>query len=199
MMDHAEDFNRAFQFHGHICPGIVVGCRASALVLERMGCSGQLIGDSHFAVVENDVCGVDGVQLITGCTLGNDSLIIENQGKFAFAWVNKQSGEGFRILLKAPLWKSAEPLELHHKVKNGTATPEEKQRFISLRGERGCELMEFSDEDLFHVEKIVRKIPGKPRLHPFVECSSCKEPFMKPWVRMSGDEVLCPRCAGELK
>lgn len=121
---------------------------------------------SHYAVVENEVCGVDGVQVITGCTLGNDSLIIDNQGKFAFSWVDKNSGEGYRLLLKVPVWKSNEPLVLHEKVKFGTATPEEKQKFFAMRQERGQELLEMSDQELFQVDKIVRKIPGKPQLFP---------------------------------
>ncbi len=189
------DFTKAFAFHGHVCPGIVVGCRASALVLELLGRPGQFLADSHFAVVENDVCGVDGVQYVTGCTLGNDSLIIENQGKFAFAWVNKQSGEGYRILMKVPLWKSNEPLELHHKVKNGNATAEEKQSFIKVREQRGRELLAIPDTELFEVQKINRKIPGKPRLHPFVECTRCNEPLMQPWARMIDNKIVCPKCA----
>jgi len=194
-----EAWSRAVAFHGHVCPGIVVGYRASVMVLELLGRSGQLLGESHYAIVENDVCGVDGVQLITGCTLGNDSLIIDNQGKFAFSWVDKKSGEGFRLLLKAPLWESDEPLELHRKVKLGTATAEERQRFIAMRGKRGQEMMELSDQDLFQVEAIVRKIPGKPRLFPFGQCTRCNEPFMRPWAQSINDEIICPECARSLK
>lgn len=191
------DWSKAVAFHGHVCPGIAVGFRASTFVLELLGCSGKLIGDSHYAVIENDVCGVDGVQLITGCTLGNDSLIIENQGKFAFAWVEKNSGKGLRILLKAPLWLSTEPLELHHKVKLGTATPEEKQRFIAFRTKRGQELMELSNEELFDVKEIVRKIPGKPRLHVFVTCSKCQEPLMSPFAQTADNQIICPACLNQ--
>lgn len=191
-----EAWAKTVAFHGHICPGIVVGFRASMMVLELLGLPGKHIGESHYAIAENDVCGVDGVQLITGCTLGNDSLIIENQGKFAFAWINKKTGEGFRFLLKVPVWKSNEPLELHRKVKLGTATPEEKQKFFSLREQRGLELMELSDQELFKVEKIQRKLPGKPRLFPFVTCARCHEAFMEPYAKELNNEILCSRCAG---
>ncbi|MDD4802223.1 MAG: FmdE family protein [Syntrophomonas sp.] len=193
-MHNNELWTKAVAFHGHICPGIVVGYRASTKVLELLGLSGKLIGDTHNAIVENDVCGVDGVQIVTGCTLGNDSLIIENHGKFAFAWVDKKTRAGFRLLLKVPLWKTNEPLELHQKVKLGTATPEEKQSFISIRGQRGQELMELSDDELFKVEAIARKVPGKPRLHPFVKCAQCEESFMEPWAQTIEGKILCPVC-----
>jgi len=193
-----EAWAKAVAFHGHICPGLAVGFRASMQVLDLLGSTGKLIGESHFAIVENDVCGVDGVQLITGCTLGNDSLIIENQGKFAFAWVDKKTGEGYRLLLKVPVWLSNEPIELHQKVKLGTATAEEKSQFISLRNRRGLDLMALSDAELFQIEAIVRKIPGKPRLHPFVQCARCNEYFMAPWARTIDDEVVCSGCAAAL-
>jgi len=194
-----EAWAKAVAFHGHICPGLAVGFRASMKVLELLGCTGKLIGESHYAVVENDVCGVDGVQLITGCTLGNDSLIIENQGKFAFAWVDKKTGVGYRLLLKEPVWLSNEPLELHHKVKLGTATAEEKSQFIALRNQRGLELMALLDEELFQVEAIVRKIPGKPRLHPFVQCARCNEYFMAPWAHTIDNETFCSGCANAIE
>ena len=194
MMDQ-QAWEKAAALHGHVCPGIVVGSRASMLILELLGRPGQHIGASHYAVVENEVCGVDGVQVITGCTLGNDSLIIDNQGKFAFSWVDKNSGEGYRLLLKVPVWKSNEPLVLHEKVKFGTATPEEKQKFFAMRQERGQELLEMSDQELFQIDKIVRKIPGKPRLFPFVQCSRCGESFMEAYGQLVGGQQVCAACS----
>ncbi len=194
MMDQ-EKWAQAAALHGHVCPGIVVGSRASMLVLELLGRPGQHIGASHYAVAENDVCGVDGVQVITGCTLGNDSLIIDNQGKFAFSWVDKNSGAGYRLLLKVPVWKSNDPLVRHEKVKLGTATPEEKRQFMAEREQRGQELMAMSDEELFEVEKIVRQIPGKPRLFPFVKCARCGESFMEAYGQTIDGQIVCGGCS----
>ena len=194
MMDQ-EAWEQAVALHGHVCPGIVVGSRASMLVLELLGRPGEHIGNSHYALVENEVCGVDGVQMITGCTLGNDSLIIDNQGKFAFSWVDKDSGEGYRLLLKVPVWKSREPLVLHEKVKLGTASPEEKQKFLAMRQERGQELLEMSDEELFSINRIVNQIPGKPRLFPFVQCARCGEVFMEAYARTTNDGTVCVGCS----
>ena len=182
-------------FHGHICPGVAVGYKASRCVLELFGCLGKTIGETHYAIVENDVCGIDGVQFVTGCTLGNDSLIVENQGKFAFSWVGKKNGSGFRLLLKVPLWLDEEPIELHKKVKLEIATLEEKQRFMFLREKRGLELYQMTNAELFQCETIARRIPGKPRLHSFVKCWACNESFMKPWAVVRDGQILCSGCA----
>lgn len=181
-------------FHGHICPGIVVGFRASVLALETLDKPLKKLGDTHIAICENDVCGVDGVQFVTGCTLGNDGLIINNIGKFAFSWVEKKTGEGIRILLKAPLWATNDPLRLHRKVKEGTATEEEKKQWIKARGKRGAELMELEDDELLEVQRVKIDIPGKARLFPFASCAKCGEAFMEPWAGIEDGKILCKAC-----
>ncbi|HHT46629.1 MAG TPA: formylmethanofuran dehydrogenase [Firmicutes bacterium] len=191
---HEELWQETVDFHGHICPGIAVGFRASVLAMATLDKALRKLGETHIAVCENDVCGIDGVQYITGCTLGNDGLIIYNRGKFAFSWVEKRTGEGIRILLKVPLWASNEPLLLHRKVKVGTATEKEKQQWIDIRGKRGLELMELKDNKLLDVQQIKIKIPGKPRLFPFVSCAECGEAFMEPWASLDGGRVICPAC-----
>lgn len=184
-------------FHGHICPGIVIGFRASVLALETLDKPLRGLGETHFAVCENDVCGVDGVQFVTGCTIGNDGLIIDNRGKFAFSWVDKKTGEGIRILLKVPIWGSNKPVHLHRKTKEGTATKEERQQWISVRNRRGQELMRLTDDELLDIRRIQIEIPGRPRLFPFVTCSKCGEAFMEPWAGVEGGNILCKACRSE--
>ncbi len=181
-------------FHGHICPGIVVGFRASFLALKTLKKLPKQLAKTHIAICENDVCGVDGVQFVTGCTLGNDGLIINNIGKFAFSWINKKTGEGIRIFLKILPWSSNEPLRLHRKVKEGTATKEEKQQWVDVRGERGLELMRLKDDELFDIQQIQMKIPGKARLFPFITCTRCGEAFMEPWGGIEEGQILCRTC-----
>jgi formylmethanofuran dehydrogenase subunit E len=168
------------QFHGHICPGIAVGYRASILALRLLGLEGQNIGATHTVIVENDVCGVDGVQYVTGCTVGNSGLVIDNRGRQAFNFISKK-GQGIRVALKYPLWGSNHPIELHQKVKTGVATDAEKAEFFALRDVRGKLLYELSDDELFNVAEINVHLPGKPRLHPIVTCSICREEVMLPW------------------
>ena len=97
-------WEQAVAFHGHICPGLAVGYKASIYGLKLLGLEGKNISTTHYAVVENDVCGLDGVQIVTGCTIGNDSLIINNLGKKAFSFVDKNTGDGVRVVLNVPLW-----------------------------------------------------------------------------------------------
>lgn len=188
------DWEATVKFHGHICPGVAVGHRACWYARKLLNLTSPSLAPEYVVVAENDLCGLDAVQVNTGCTVGNDGLIINLQGKHAFSFINKKTGLGVRIVLEAPLWDSNHPIELHHKVKLGTATPEEAQEFFRLRLQRGEQLLELTDEELFKVEEINQKIPGKPRLHPVVRCTRCREQVMLPWVIQQGDEQLCPRC-----
>lgn len=188
------DWEAAVKFHGHICPGIAVGHRACWYARKLLNLNSPSLASEYVVVAENDLCGIDAVQINTGCTVGNDGLIIDLQGKQAFSFINKKTGKGVRIVLEAPLWDSNHPIELHHKVKLGTASPAEAQEFFRLRQQRGEQLLELTDEELFKSEEIDHKIPGKPRLHPVVRCSRCGEQVMQPWVVQQGNEYFCPRC-----
>lgn len=193
-MPQYADWEQTIRFHGHVCPGVVIGHRACWYARQLLNLDNPSLAPEYIVIAENDLCGIDAVQINTGCTLGNDNLIIDNQGKQAFSFIEKKSGAGVRLMLKAPQWLSDEPIDLHHKVKLGTASPDEAREFFRQRGQRGEELLAMSDEELFIVEYINRKVPGKPRLHPIVYCSSCHEQVMEPWTTIRGAELLCPRC-----
>lgn len=68
-----ESVERVQQFHGHMCPGLAMGIRAAEIALERIG---PHAGDEEVvAIVETDMCRVDGIQVLIGCTFGKGNLI----------------------------------------------------------------------------------------------------------------------------
>ncbi|MEM4924068.1 MAG: FmdE family protein, partial [Ignisphaera sp.] len=80
-----ELIEKARRLHGHICPFLVLGLRMSEMAMERLGVSRagvvETIEEELIAVVEVNNCLVDGVQIATGCTFGNNSLIYLDLGK----------------------------------------------------------------------------------------------------------------------
>jgi formylmethanofuran dehydrogenase subunit E len=67
------------EFHGHTCPGLAIGYRVSRYALEALG--GRSEDEELVAVVENDSCAVDAVQVMTGCTFGKGNLIFHDYGR----------------------------------------------------------------------------------------------------------------------
>ncbi len=60
------------RFHGHMCPGLAMGIRAAEVALTEIGPHAE--DEEVVAVVETDMCGVDAIQALTGCTFGKGNL-----------------------------------------------------------------------------------------------------------------------------
>lgn len=86
-----DKIKQTISFHGHSCPGIGIGIRAAELALERFnGYDLEVL----VAVVETDMCGVDAIQFLTGCTFGKGNLVHKDYGKMAFTFYNRKIGNG---------------------------------------------------------------------------------------------------------
>jgi len=57
------------------------GIRAAELALQRFNSYDHM---NLVAVVETDMCGVDAIQFLTGCTFGKGNLIHKDYGKIAY-------------------------------------------------------------------------------------------------------------------
>src|SRR3990172_5095832 len=85
------------EFHGHICPGLVLGYRVSMLALKELG--ERAIDEELVAIVENNSCAVDAVQVMTGCTFGKGNLIFRDYGKQVYTFIKRPSGRSVRIVV----------------------------------------------------------------------------------------------------
>ena len=84
------------QFHGHKCPGLAIGYRAAVLAMEKLGLSEGSQDEELVCISENDACGVDAIQVITGCTAGKGNLIFHMTGKEAYSFYCRKSGKSIR-------------------------------------------------------------------------------------------------------
>ena len=86
----------AIQFHGHICPGLLMGVRAAQLAMDQLSLERDRDEDL-VAIVETDSCGVDALQAILGCTFGKGNLIFKDYGKAVYTVIDRSSGRALRI------------------------------------------------------------------------------------------------------
>ncbi len=56
------------------------------------------------ALVETDMCGVDAIQFLTGCTLGKGNLIQRDSGKNAYTFVRRSAGPQRSVGLPLEAW-----------------------------------------------------------------------------------------------
>ena len=98
--------DRIVDFHGHLCPGLAMGIQAAQIALREIGAHAK--DEEVVAVVETDMCGVDAIQFLTGCTFGKGNLIHRDWGKNAFSFFRRSDGRAIRISLR-PDARAARP------------------------------------------------------------------------------------------
>ncbi len=188
--------------HGHLCPMLALGVKAAQFALA------ELAGESHrlpevAAVVEGLNCLVDGVQLVTGCTLGNGALIVKDLGKTAVTVARRTDGHALRLAVlpdfRERLWArypAAGPLFEKVMVQKAD-TDEDRHRFQHLweavaRRELGVPLNE-----QFQVQRLRLTLPPARRSLEVTACGACGEGVAASRARIQGGRTLCPACAGE--
>lgn len=193
----SEDFEKCVEFHGHICPGLAIGFQAARVLMERLGV--RKAGDEELvAIVENDACGVDAIQVLTGCTFGKGNLIFRNYGKHAFTLAARNLGRTVRVCLRPDaLEADPEHISLMEKVNNDEAAPGEIARFRELHGKRAQRVLEVDAASLFTVEEISAKIPAKARISDSGTCDLCGELTKVDLLREIDGKKLCIPCAGD--
>jgi formylmethanofuran dehydrogenase subunit E len=190
----AETIDRVVDFHGHSCPGLSIGIRVSELARERLG---RAKAEDLVAVVETDMCGVDAIQYLTGCTYGKGNLVHKDYGKMAFSFFDRKSGKGFRALLRPEAQERAGGGELRGLMKRwaaGTLSEEEKDRCEQLRGQAGQYYMNAPLSELFEVSPLPSPAPRPPRILESLTCENCGEMTMESRTRRFAGRTLCIPC-----
>ncbi len=161
-------WEKCVKFHGHECPGLAIGYKACEAVRSKMKL--EFSKDEEIVcITENDACGLDAIQLITGCTIGKGNLIYKGTGKHAYSFFNRQSKEKVRLVLKP--FKN----EMDRK---------ERQEYI----------LKADIEDLFEFKIPKYDLPDKARIFSNVECEICNENAPEHKIRMMDGKKVCLDC-----
>lgn len=189
-----ELINQIQSFHGHMCPGLAMGIQAASIALKEIGAHSS--DEEVVAVVETDMCAVDAVQFLTGCTFGKGNLIHRDYGKNAFTFIRRSDNKAIRVLTKPQSWgdPNDEHRQLFAKVRAGTATVEEKKRFHELHVAKAKRILETAPDELFDVTETTMLPPKKARIHTSIECADCGEAAMETRIRKFGGRDLCIPC-----
>lgn len=192
-----DDFKKCLEFHGHLCPGLAIGYRATLAGLDRLRES-RSEDEEIVAIVENDACGTDAVQVLSGCTFGKGNFVYKDHGKSVFTFVSRASGRGIRVALKMDAFQPNERhLELIDKMRNESASDAEKEEFRSLHRKRSHDLLEMPLDAMFTIQEVDVELPEKARIERSRICDQCGEPTMASKTVMKGERCLCRDCVSE--
>lgn len=188
-----EEIQRAISFHGHWCPGLATGLRIAEYARSQLGHNSD---EEIVAVAETDMCGVDAIQMITGCTLGKGNLVVRNIGKVAFSFYRRCDGKSFRVVAKSKPAsnKPEEYRNLQAKSNAGNMTAKDRGRFLELRQSRCRQIMEADFNDLFELKETREPVPAHAPMTDSVICAVCGEKVMETQARLFRGEFLCGPC-----
>ncbi|MDV3427274.1 MAG: FmdE family protein [Bacillota bacterium] len=164
-------WEKCIEFHGHECPGLAIGYRACEIAVQKMKL--KFSSDEEVVcVTENDACGVDAVQVITGCTIGKGNLIFRGTGKMAFSFFSRKDKSSIRLILKQS---------------NKKMSMEEKKDFI----------LNAPADDVFNIKKPDFNLPEEARSFNTVICENCGEGAPENKIRIGDGKKLCLDCYKE--
>ncbi len=194
MKTDAETLGRVVEFHGHMCPGLALGVRAAEVALEQIGPHSQ--DEEVVAIVETDMCGVDAVQFLTGCTFGKGNLVHRDHGKNVYTFVRRSDGQALRVsgrpgALGAP---DAQWEELFAKVRTGMATSDERRHFWEVQQQRSKGILAAPVDELYDVRRVEVDAPPNARILASVACAGCGEPTMETRIRRLDGQDFCVPC-----
>ena len=190
-------FSDAVQFHGHTCPGLALGYRAALIALEELR-SDPSHDEELVAIVENDACGIDALQVVTGCTAGKGNLIFLDYGKHVYTLFNRKNGKAVRVATK-PSFSTAslDPAfgDIRSKVMSGNATAEEMEQFEKHRDAVCQAILTVPYHDMFSVRRVDMQVPATATIYKSVPCDCCGEMVSEHRAITVGGKTLCIPCS----
>lgn len=189
-----DEFRKCLDFHGHLCPGLSIGYRASKAGLEWLA-ENRAADEELVVIVENDACGCDAVQVMTGCTFGKGNFIFKDHGKQVFTFFGRESGRAVRVSLKPDaLTPNEKHRELMQKIGDKEASAEEQQEFKKLHELASHVVLERPVDELFEIEPIRVEFPPHARIHASDPCDRCGEMTMVTRLEEVGGKKICRGC-----
>lgn len=130
------------------------------------------------AIVENDACGVEALQCVTGCTFGKGNLFFRDYGKQVYTVYSRSTRMGARVVF------------------HGAGIPEE------VRGDRAvlvAWILAAAADSILSVAKVTVPEPEPARIRQSVPCEFCGERVMESRLRRIGGKQACIPCYEKLR
>lgn len=188
--------------HGHLCPYLALGVKAGQFALTHLERHGHG-PEEVVAIVESNNCFTDGIQVVTGCTLGNSGLIFKDLGKTAVTVARRRDGAAVRLVVRADFreglfarYPAAGPLFDLVVVKR-QGTTEDRHRFQHLWAAVARRELETPSAEQFLIQNLTIQVPEQARSFSGATCRRCGEGVSEHRLRVLEGQPVCLACAGE--
>ena len=163
-------------FHGHSCPGLAIGYRMTQSALSALA-RYRAEDEELVAIVENDACGVDALQHLSGCTFGKGNLVFKDHGKHAYTLFCRHSRKAVRVVSTRENFPAA---------------------YESNRDRLTQWILEADEKEIISLAFVEIDEPSHALIHESVSCQYCHESVMAGRARQINDRPACIDCARDL-
>lgn len=197
--------DKAAEIHGHYCSHVALGVRATYAAFKKLGIIESIGMEEIMVVVECNNCFVDGIQAISGCTLGNNALIYKDLGKTAATFIKRKEAKAVRVIVKYDPEKmrqdpqAKEAMALFDRVvkKREKLTPKERERMMELWTKMSFAILEKPEGEVFDIKPVKPQNLEYAPIFESIKCSVCLESVMESRIRMKEAKPVCIACAGD--
>jgi formylmethanofuran dehydrogenase subunit E len=188
-----KTYDDVVDFHGHSCPGLALGYRVSLRALKEM--KSRSADEEIVAIVENNSCAVDAIQVMTGCSFGKGNLIFRDYGKQVYTFMMRPSGGSIRIAVD---WKrpteTRKEKELWERYMKGDRSAKVVEFVHNRKAVKIRHILEAHEQDLMRVKKGREELPPEAEIYRSIDCAVCGEKVAEPKARMRNGRMLCIPC-----
>jgi formylmethanofuran dehydrogenase subunit E len=189
-----KTYDDVIGFHGHSCSGLALGYRVSVRALKELA-TDRSEDEEIVAVVENNSCAVDAVQVMTGCTFGKGNLIFRDYGKQVYTFIRRPSGRSIRISIR---WKKPKETKEEHALWAKYMNGDRSQKVMKFVHDRKAAKMRYildaAEKDLMCVRKGKVTPPPEAEIYESLTCEACGEMVAEPKVRIRKRKMVCIPC-----
>lgn len=186
-------YDDVVEFHGHSCPGLALGYRVSLRALKEFRSRAE--DEELVAIVENNSCAVDAVQVMTGCTFGKGNLIFRDYGKQVYTFIRRPSGKSMRISV---IWERPEESKEEKRLWDAYAKGDRSRIVLDFVHSRKAakirQVLDAEDEELFAVTKGKSALPPEAEIYRSARCALCNEKVAEPKARTRDGMMVCIPC-----
>lgn len=166
------DYSDIIKFHGHSCPGLAIGYRMACAGMAELSAS-RPEDEGLVAIVENNACGVDALQCVSGCTFGKGNLLFRDYGKQVYTLYSRTSKKAVRIVFKG----------IPEALGNNRAAAAEW-------------ILGAPVNEIISVSRVPLPEPEPARIHNSLPCSICGELVMESRLYQISGKNVCIPCSG---
>ena len=185
---------RIADFHGHLCPDLVIGGKLCEYIQQRLPVDEPANGIAAI-IAENCTSALDAIQVMLGITLGNQRLKVMDLGKHNYTIIPKSAAGSFRLVSNLQQYGNEDSYRwLSHKMMNDTIVMDEVVSLQIMIDERVKHLLNQPPESLFRRESVEKthQLPEVPSI--YLTCCQCNDPVLSSHAVEYGDRIYCMPC-----